>query len=172
MKSHLAEVEPTFCGLFQLLASAIYSLLFAVFYDTPKLFYSSISQSTLLSITWPLILGAIHTCGCTYVYLWTVKKLGAVISSFSNFGQIVIGVLIGVFFFHEWDTYVTKDYVMSAIGLVTLTLAIVCGLLGDRQSNKPIKRDESLNSLASMQKDDNEPIPGYNSKDASKPLLS
>lgn len=172
MKSHLADVEPTLCGLFQLFASAIYSVTFAVFYDKPDLFISNIRSSSMISILWPLILGAIHTCGCTYVYLWTVKKLGAVISSFSNFGQIVIGVLIGVFFFHEWDTYITKDYIMSAFGLATLTLAIACGFLGDRQSDYSIKRDDSLTSLVSLQKEVLNSTPEYQVKDFNKPLLA
>lgn len=172
MKSHLSNVEPTLCGLFQLFASAIYSTVFAIGYDKPNIFISKVRSSTLLGITWPLILGAVHTCGCTYVYLWTVKKLGAVISSFSNFGQIVIGVLIGVFFFHEWDSYLTKDYIMSAFGLATLTLAIACGFIGDRQSKSCIKRDESLSSLISLQKEDANSIPEYQAKNFSKPLLA
>ncbi|KAK8833695.1 hypothetical protein M9Y10_016883 [Tritrichomonas musculus] len=172
MKSHLSDVEPTLCGLFQLFASAIYSVTFAICYDSPEVFISKVRASTLIGITWPLILGAVHTCGCTYVYLWTVKKLGAVISSFSNFGQIVIGVLIGVFFFHEWDTYLTKDYVLSAFGLVILTLAIVCGFLGDRQSLGSIRRDDSLASLVSVQKDDTETVPEYEAKNFNKPLLA
>lgn len=172
MKSHLSDVEPTLCGFFQLFASAIYSVIFAVFYDKPSVFISLVRNSTLKSLVWPFILGAVHTCGCTYVYLWTVKKLGAVISSFSNFGQIIVGVLIGVFFFREWDKYVTKDYVMSAFGLAILALAIICGLIGDRQSLGGIKRDDSLNSLISVQKDDLERIPEYESKDFNKPLLA
>ena len=126
MKSHLSTCEPTLCGFFQMFASAIFSLIFAIGYDKPKQFVDAIKHpKESYGIIWPAILGTVHTCGCTYAYLWTVKRLGAVISSFSNFGQIVIGVLIGVFFFDEWKTYLIKDYIMSAIGLVILTLAIV-----------------------------------------------
>ncbi|OHT10167.1 Integral membrane protein [Tritrichomonas foetus] len=169
MKSHLSSCEPTLCGFFQLFGSAVYSVLFAVFYDKPSGFVASLKKTTYISILWPLILGMVHTCGCAYAYLWTVKRLGAVISSFSNFGQIVIGILIGVFFFHEWNGYLTKDYIMSAVGLVTLTLAIVCGFLGDREP-KGIKRDDSMQSLVSEQTRDD--IPEYDAPNVRKPLLS
>lgn len=167
MKSHLSTCEPTLCGFFQMLGSAIFSIIFAVCYDRPNKFSNSIKQSTIKSIVWPLILGAVHTCGCTYVYLWTVKRLGAVISSFSNFGQIVIGILIGVFFFDEWGSYVSKDYIMSACGLVVLTLAIVCGLLGDRKKDNDT---ESTFSLLSEQKE-NLIKPDYEKEEMKKPLL-
>lgn len=156
MKSHLACVEPTICGLYQLFGSAIYSTLFAIHYDKLSVFTSQIRSTKIGTIIWPLILGAVHTCGCTYVYLFTCKKLGAVIASFSNFGQIVIGVLIGIFFFDEWDSYDVKDYIMSAFGLVLLTAAIICGLVGDRilcckRAKGSIKRDDSLVSLQDSQ---------------------
>ena len=61
---------------------------------------------------------------------------------------------------------------MSAFGLAILALAIICGLIGDRQSLGGIKRDDSLNSLISVQKDDLERIPEYESKDFNKPLLA
>lgn len=154
MKSHLSTCEPTLCGFFQMFGSAIFSLCFAIAYDKPKKFSNAILHPNhSYDIVWPFILGAVHTCGCTYVYLWTVKRLGAVISSFSNFGQIVIGVLIGVFFFNEWDSYVVKDYLMSAFGLVILTLAIVCGLLGDKKNE--LTDVESTFPLISENKEEN-----------------
>ncbi|OHT02398.1 Integral membrane protein [Tritrichomonas foetus] len=172
MKSHLAEVEPTLCGLFQLFGSVIYSVSFAIGYDKPSVFISSIRNTTSTSILWPLILGAVHTCGCAYVYLYTVKILGAVISSFSNFGQIVIGILIGIFFFDEWGSYVTSDYIMSGVGLFALTLAIICGFLGDREPKAGIKRDDSMVSLVSEQRDTDSAIPEYDAPGFNKPLLA
>ena len=136
MKSGLANVEPNMCGIFQLFGSAIFSTCFALGYDKPKVFAKSISESTGVTILWPLILGSCHTCGCTYVYLWVVKRLGAVISSFSNFGQIVLGVLIGVIFFQEWANYKTKDFILSGLGLGILCLAIICGFLGPTPKNQ------------------------------------
>lgn len=170
MKSHLSTCEPTLCGFFQMFGSAIYSLAFALGYDKPNKFVDSIrNPKHSYDIIWPVILGAVHTCGCTYVYLWTVKRLGAVISSFSNFGQIVIGVLIGVFFFAEWDTYLLKDYIMSAFGLAILTLAIICGLLGDRKKDIG-DLDSSTFPLISENKEEVF-IPEYENPEMKKPLL-
>ena len=170
MKSHLASVEPTLCGVFQLLGSAVFSVIFAVIYEKPSTFAEHVRNGGI-GIIWPLILGMVHTCGCAYIFLFTCKILGAIIASFSNFGQIVIGILIGVFFFSEWESYKTKDYVMSGIGLVVLTLAIICGFFSDKPDS--IKREDSVVSLISDQQGDNDlNIPEYDVPNFKKPLLS
>ncbi|OHT05479.1 Integral membrane protein [Tritrichomonas foetus] len=155
MKSGLASCEPTLCGFFQLFVSAVYSLLFALAWDKPSLFVESINNSTFVSMLWPLILGIVHTCGCTYIYLWTVKKLGAVITSFSNFGQIAVGILIGVFFFKEWVNYKTKDYILSYVGLAILVIAIICGFWSDREKNDTYSRLNMKTTSASASLADN-----------------
>lgn len=170
MKSHLAVCEPTLCGFFQMFGSFVFSACFGLAWNRPSGFMDSFHKTTWIRIIYPIILGAVHTCGCTYVYLWTVKRLGAVISSFSNFGQIVIGILIGVILLNEWDAYVVKDYILSACGLVTLTAAIVCGFISDR---KAMAKDESLTSILTEPPESNEPKkPEYENADMQKPLLS
>ncbi|OHS92844.1 Integral membrane protein [Tritrichomonas foetus] len=175
MKSGLGSAEPTICGLFQLIGSAIYSVSFALAYDRPAAIKESLEKTTWVTIAWPFILGAVHTCGCAYCYLWTCKRLGAVVASFSNFGQIVVGVLIGIFFFDEWGKYKKNDFIMSGCGLFILMIAIICGFLDDI---RPGKKDESTVSLisenASLTNDSSnrEGIADYDRPVNNKPLLA
>lgn len=59
-----------------------------------------------------------------------------VAANYTNVGQIIIGILIGVTFLGEWDEYSAFDIFISIVGLVVLFISIVFGMKNETKTSK------------------------------------
>ena len=71
-----------------------------------------------------------------------MKKLGLVAANYTNVGQIIIGIIIGVTFLGEWNEFSAFDVFLSIAGLIVLFISIVFGM-----KNETNKIDENENNV-------------------------
>jgi drug/metabolite transporter (DMT)-like permease len=60
----------------------------------------------------------------SFLFIYVVRELGPVKANLVDFGQIIIGVICGVFLLNEWKTLKTSDEIISWIGVVQIFLAL------------------------------------------------
>jgi drug/metabolite transporter (DMT)-like permease len=129
IKYKLSKADSSLACVFQLWVSALYATVFyitQVGLDFAIVAIGNISSQTLL---WGVLLGCVYTYTSAILFVYVIKELGAVKVGLANFGQIVIGVIAGVVFLHEWSGYSFGDVVLSLLGLTLLTISILSGFL-------------------------------------------
>jgi len=134
IKAYLSHANPTMLSVSQLLGSALYSTLFSFYRIGFSGYFTQISEAGGSSIIWPIILGVVFTCSSSFLFVYVVRELGSMIAGLANFGQIVVGVFIGIIFLDEWKEYTTLHMIESYIGLAILALSIYLGFKAENDS--------------------------------------
>jgi drug/metabolite transporter (DMT)-like permease len=60
----------------------------------------------------------------SFLFVYVVRELGPVKANLVDFGQIIIGVICGVFLLNEWKDLKTSDELICWIGVVQIFLAL------------------------------------------------
>lgn len=130
IKKYLKNSNSELMSAFQLLGASIYAIGFSILdCGSPEKFIASISASGINRIWYPAVLGIAFTMTATFLSVHCIKSLGATIAGFANYGQIIVGVIIGVIFMHEWDNYSTNDYIFATTGLIVLIASMIIGVV-------------------------------------------
>ena len=130
IKAYLNYSNSILLCVFQLFGSAIYSTIFSILKVGYNNYFNSIFNNPK-NLIWPLLLGIFFTGIGSFLFVYIVKELGTVIASFTNFGQIVIGIIIGVLFLKEWENYSKFDIFLSLIGLIFIFISLIFGFKFD-----------------------------------------
>ena len=128
IKAFLKKANNILIGSYQLFGAAVYSTLFAIYNNNFCGYYEAIVSAGSKALIFPFVLGVCFTCSATFLMVYCIKELGAVTTGYSNHLQIVIGVLFGVFFLHEWKDYSKNEIILSVVGLLMLVISVVLGL--------------------------------------------
>lgn len=56
--------------------------------------------------------------------MYVCCELGAVTTSLTDFGQIIIGTIVGVMFLNEWNNYRREDIIVCILGLIIIALGL------------------------------------------------
>lgn len=135
IKAFLKKANNILIGVYQLFGAAIYSTIFAIARNGFGSYIDSIIGAGPRALIYPFVLGVCFTCSATFLMVYTIKELGAVVTGYSNYLQILIGVVFGVLFMHEWDNYTKSDYIFSFAGLIVLVISVFIGLSHDDGKN-------------------------------------
>jgi drug/metabolite transporter (DMT)-like permease len=78
----------------------------------------------------------------SFLFLYVIREIGPVRANLINFGQIIIGVITGVFFLNEWKDLKTSDKFICWIGVGQIFVALSFDFSNDWHAQK--KRAEEL----------------------------
>jgi drug/metabolite transporter (DMT)-like permease len=78
----------------------------------------------------------------SFLFLYVIREIGPVKANLVNFGQIIIGVVTGVFFLNEWKNLKISDELICWIGVIQIFLALTFDFSTDWQAEK--RREEEL----------------------------
>lgn len=136
LKYFQSKADQILLCVFQLFGAFLYSILYGFFSMGPKQFISKLKEIEYDSLFEMFILGVFYTCFTSHCVVYTMKNLGMVAANYTNVGQIIIGILIGVTFLGEWDEYSAFDIFISIVGLVVLFISIVFGMKNETKTSK------------------------------------
>ncbi|OHS96106.1 hypothetical protein TRFO_37746 [Tritrichomonas foetus] len=148
MKWKSPNTDITVSAMIQIGASAILCLIWSLIWDTPKVLASQSVAAPPMAWVWALIIGVLATGIAGHGYVFLVNNIGATGASFITFGQIFVGIVVGVAFVHEWSGYRWWEIFMCVIGVVALAVAIGIGFLGDK---KPVQDISSMGEISSAE---------------------
>lgn len=136
LKYFQPQADQTLLCVFQLFGAFLYSIMYGFFSIGLKKLFSNLSEIECASLFQTFILGVFYTCFTSHCVVYTMKKLGMVAANYTNVGQIIIGILIGVTFLGEWNEYSAFDIFLNIAGLFVLFLSIVFGMQNETKPNK------------------------------------
>ena len=116
--------EITFNVVFQLLSSLIFCFIWSLVFDGWIFFKNNLSSAPLKGFIWPIGVGIIISGICIHGYMYLVDSIGAFGSNLLPFGQILVGVTLGVLFLKEWNGYTTFEIIIVLFGIVFLLLSM------------------------------------------------
>jgi len=127
LKLKVSDVDISISIVFQLLTALIYFIVWSfVLYD-----WNSIRAPFSYPIKYwfsPFVLGTVMSGLCFHGYIFLIGKIGSFGVNLMPFGQLIVGVGIGVFFLNEWKGYLSYEYVISLFGMILLCLSLWIGL--------------------------------------------
>ena len=149
LKVFLGQAELTLSCCCSSLGATLYTIVSSVFRVGLGKLLTSISEvpgKYLISI---ILLGIIYSCIPTFLFMFVVRTLGAVKANLTNFGQIVIGTVAGVFFLDEMKNYTTNSKIMTWFGVIV----IVCCLLYEFSLDSKKEMESKFQDNESLMKD-------------------
>jgi drug/metabolite transporter (DMT)-like permease len=126
------NADITVSSLMQTFFSFWFDLIWSLIMDTPKVFVQKFRDATAYDWLWPILLGVVGSGIAVHGFMYLVNTLGAVGAGFIPFGQIIVGVTIGVGFLGEWDAYAWWEIGLQVVGIVFLSAAILIGFIPER----------------------------------------
>ena len=142
MKWKTPNVDITISSMLQTFFSFWLDLIWSLIMDSPSTFVSTFQNATAYGWLWPILLGVLGSGVAVHGFMYLVNTIGAVGAGFIPFGQIIVGVAIGVGFLGEWDGYLWWDILLQCVGILFLVGAIVIGFLHDKQETGDDKADK------------------------------
>lgn len=138
MKWKTPNTDVTVAAMVQIGASTILCFIVSLIYDKPKVLQRQSLHTKPIGWLWAIIIGVLATGFAGHGYVFLVNHVGATGASFIVFGQIFVGIVVGVAFCHEWSGYRWWEILMCVIGVLFIAAAIGIGFLQ--------KKPESLSS--------------------------
>ena len=142
MKWKTPNVDITISSMLQTFFSFWLDLIWSLIMDGPSTFVKTYQEATPYAWLWPILLGVLGSGVAVHGFMYLVNTIGAVGAGFIPFGQIIVGVAIGVALLGEWNGYLWWDILLQVIGILFLIGAIVIGFLHDKQEDMPSKHVE------------------------------
>jgi len=127
MKVKTVSYDLMVVSTYQLFSSAIFCCVFALIYDGPKSFISQCRNAPLMGWLSPVFVGVFASGLLMPVVHTIIKEIGSVGSNFGVFGQIIVGMIVGSLWLHEWDKYTKWDVISSIFGVLLIGMGIFSG---------------------------------------------
>jgi len=125
MKMKTKGVDQSVQGVYQMFASGMFCVVWTLSQDGPHI-TSKVNFNLSFSI-WiiPILVGITASGLSVHGSLYLIDKIGAVGTSFTKFGQIIVGVAAGVVLMKEWAGYSHVEIIISVIGIIILSIGIL-----------------------------------------------
>jgi drug/metabolite transporter (DMT)-like permease len=141
MKVKVPNTDITVSAIMQTGVSFFLDIIWSLIMDGPEKIWASLRGADWVAWMWPLMLGVLASGVALHGFVYLVNRLGAVGANFVPFGQILVGVVLGVAWLHEWALYRWWEVALSLLGVAFLILAIVIGFWHEKVKAVP-KVDE------------------------------
>ena len=137
-KKKVPNVDPMVSVCFQLFISTIFEAVFGLIKDGPKSFSKQVVEAPPIGWMWPVIIGSLVSGVAVYGMMYLIQAIGAFGSNLVPFGQMVVGVVVGVAIMHDWAGYKVWEMILCVIGCLILCASLGFGLY----QKKPQKAEE------------------------------
>lgn len=146
LKVFLGEAELTLSCCFSSSGATLYTIVSSIIRVGLGTLFQQISKIDGRYVFCIILLGIIYSCIPTFLFMYVVRTLGAVKANLTNFGQIVIGTIAGVFFLNEMDKYTVNMKIMTWFGVLVIVCCLLFEFMIDSQKEKEskFKDNESL----------------------------
>jgi drug/metabolite transporter (DMT)-like permease len=120
IKMHMTKGETSLVCSFSVLGGLCYNLV-ACFWVGG---FGGISKLSGLLVVNIFIFSVFFSALPSFLFIYVVRELGPVKANLVDFGQIIIGVICGVFILNEWVNLRTSDKLICWIGVFQIFLAL------------------------------------------------
>ena len=101
-------------------------------------------KAPFMGYFWVSIVGIFSSGLAMYATIYLVEQLGANGVNFASFGQIIVGVVVGVVLMHDWKEYLQWEIFLSIGGILMLGVGILIGFSKNPQDDYKKLQIDSL----------------------------
>jgi drug/metabolite transporter (DMT)-like permease len=141
-KLRVPNTDITVSAMVQTGSSFVFDITWSLIMDGPEKIRDCVTSANGLAWIWPLMLGVLASGVAVHGFMHLVHELGAVGANFVPFGQIIVGVTLGVAWLHEWAAYRWWEVAMSIAGVLFLIGAIVLGFWHEAAPQREKEHEE------------------------------
>ena len=131
------NVDETISVSLQLFISTIFEAIFGLIKDGPKNFAQQVIDAPPIAWMWPVIIGALASGVAVLCLMYLISLIGAFGANLVPFGQMIVGVVVGVAVLKEWNGYRWWEMFLGVLGVL-----ILCGSLAAGVIEKKIPKEE------------------------------
>ena len=148
LKWKVPFIDISVCALIQTWFSFFITLIWSIIYDSLNVFLKQTFENKLISFIWPALVGISATGIASHGFVYLINSIGANGANFITFGQILVGVLIGVLILKEWNLYTLDQIILSLFGIILIGIAIGIGFYNpnSNENNNNEEEEEEFNS--------------------------
>lgn len=126
----------------QLFASVIWNLIWMLCFDGPKKIHKMVSDAPPIAWLWPVIVGILVSGVAVQCLLFLVSTLGSFGTNLVPFGQLIVGVIVGVAFLREWKHYLAFEIILCVIGILFIILSLELGFVKPKEKPQSVLQAE------------------------------
>lgn len=127
------NVDPTTGTFVQLIAATIFELIFSLISDGPKEMQYEVMNAKPFGWFWPVLIGVFISGLAVMALLYLTNTIGAFGVNLVPFGQMIVGIIVGVAFLKEWASYLWWEIIMAVIGVIVLCFSLGAGIYQPKQ---------------------------------------
>lgn len=120
----------------QLFASVAWNVIWMLIFDGPSEIKRMVAEAPPIAWLYPVLVGALVSGVAVQGLMWTVGALGSFGSNLIPFGQIIVGVIVGVAFLQEWAAYTWWEILLCIIGMLVLIASLAMGFTEKKPESK------------------------------------
>lgn len=144
MKWKASNSDVMASSVIQLGSSSVLTLLVSLIWNGPKKIAQQSNDAPPIAWLWPILVGFLASGLAATGYNYIVAVWGAIGGNLVPFGQIVVGVIVGVAFMKDWAPYKVWEILISCLGIILLLVAIGLGFWHPKGEVPAEKKEEEM----------------------------
>lgn len=145
--------DPTFGVFIQLITATVFEVTWTICFDGIDAIHKCFVNSNYVPYLCAFLVGTLVSGLGVQGLAYLVVNLGAFSTNLAPFGQIMVGVLVGVCFLGDWDGYKPWQIALCCVGMVLLSCSLAVGFLDKRSKTPDDIKTEVLNDQANDERD-------------------
>lgn len=150
--------DVTINSLLQTGISIVACFIVSMIMDGPTTFATKFQNATLYGWVWPFLLGVVASGIAIHGFNYLVDHLGPIGTGFIPFGQIIVGVTLGVAVLGEWDGYSWWEILLNVIGIIFLASAILIGFRHEKADEHNVEEEDQKEHTEEPKKGDEDEL--------------
>ena len=140
-KRFVDYADVTISACIQTSTSAIVCFIYAIIQNG----WSDIESRTMnvkpIAFLWPMLTGCISSGLGVHMFMILIDQLKAFGSNFITFGQMIVGLVIGVAILGDWKGYNWWMILLNIAGFVIIIIGMALGFIGEDEKKKQTEED-------------------------------
>ena len=143
------NVDESLSVCLQLAISTVFEAVYGLIKDGPQNFSEQVLNAPPIAWMWPVVIGSLVSGVAVFCVMYLIRTIGVFGTNLVPFGQLVVGIVIGVVALDEWSGYKPWEVALGIIGVIILCFSLVVGIY---------KKKEPVQYLSSSSYDENEEL--------------
>lgn len=143
-----SEADVTVSACVQTSTSAVVCFIYAIIEDGITSIHEKARDAPPIAWLWPILTGCLSSGLGVHMFMILLNQLGAFGSNFIPFGQLIVGVVIGIAILGEWDTYKWWMILLNILGILILIGAMSIGFYNPKKNEQDQEAAEDEESSA------------------------
>ena len=143
----IPNCDITISAIIQILTSAIFNFFYSLITDGFSKIIYLIKSIPFKGWIWPFIIGVLVSGVAIHGFMYLIIEIGSFGANLIPFGQILVGLSIGIFLLNEWKKFNYSQIFLSIIGIIFLIFSLIIGFKDEqiliiKKNNNQEEEDE------------------------------